>query len=123
MRELGVPTEYVREIRYRWLSADTSLQAFAPYTYFCLRAHLMVLVLWRHKLTKNEPNNLVDVQYLYYLPFCGIFASNDSLHRKVAPFLLTKSQEFLWGPELKSRLRNSISERDAHAAQRARSGD
>ena len=92
-------------IRRRW--ADTpspDLATFAPYAWFCLRALLAVLTLWVHALTKREPNNLLDVQYLYYLPFCHVFASGDSLHRRLAPLFMQPGQRFLWADDLRAEL-------------------
>jgi len=102
-------------VRRRWNEcAPTTLQAFAPYAYFCLFALLAVLILWKHKLTKSEPANLVDVQYLYYLPFCHDFCSRDKLHRQLAPFLMRPDQRFIWGDELKKELRRTAEERPTH---------
>ena len=45
-----------------------------------------------------------DVQYLYYLPFCAVFTSNDDLHKKLAPLLVRDDQSFVHGEELKADL-------------------
>jgi len=54
----------------------------------------------------------VDIAYLYYLPFCMIFTSGDSLHRRITPLFLRNDQEFLWAPDLKA----DLSRLDAHYA-------
>lgn len=88
-----------RKIRQSWLLKD-----FSTYAWHCLRALLMLLVGTRHKLLRWEPTNLLDVQYLYYLPFCMVFASNDRLHRNLAPLLIRDDQSFVNGEELKADL-------------------
>lgn len=104
--ELRTPSHLRLRIRRRWSDMNAnSLKSFAPYSHFCVRALLHVLVLWKHRLTKLEPNNLLDAQYLYYLPFCQVFASRDSLHRRVAPLLMRPDQRFLWGDDLKAEMK------------------
>ena len=49
----------------------------------------------------KEDDNLSDLMYLYYLPFCNVFVSNDRFHRKVVPEFLTPQQKFTWGFDLK----------------------
>lgn len=106
LTELAIDPRTVVGIRRRWqATVDPNLSTFSPYTFFCLRALLLVLVLWVHRLTKSEPNNLIDVQYLYYLPFCEIFSSGDSLHRRVAPLLLRPDQLFLSASDLFQQIR------------------
>ena len=34
---------------------------------------------------KGKADNKVDIAYLYYLPFCMVFTSNDNLHERVVP--------------------------------------
>jgi hypothetical protein len=39
--------------------------------------------------------------YLYYLPFCQIFVSEDISHEKMVPLFLNSQQEFVKGSKLK----------------------
>jgi hypothetical protein len=52
-------------------------------------------------ISRNRPSNKIDIAYLYYLPFCMIFASNDNLHERTAKCFLRDDQLFLNGNELK----------------------
>jgi hypothetical protein len=63
-------------------------------------------------ISAERQNNRVDVAYLYYLPFCMIFTSGDSLYRRITPLFLRNDQEFLWAPDLKA----DLSRLDAHYA-------
>jgi hypothetical protein len=46
----------------------------------------------------------IDIAYLYYLPFCMVFASNDKLHKRTVPLFLRSEQVFVDGIELKADL-------------------
>jgi hypothetical protein len=103
--QLSVPQSIGVLILARWRARRSALMKdFSPYSYYCLRALLMLLVGTRHKLIKWQPTNLLDVQYLYYLPFCMVFASNDRLHHDLAPLLIRKNQSFIDGRILKADL-------------------
>jgi len=60
----------------------------------------------RYNLVKKplEKNNLVDMQYLYYIPFCEVFTSHDIFHRTLAPIVMKFWQTFVPGDELKKDL-------------------
>jgi hypothetical protein len=112
LHELGTNPAYESATLRRWDATESpTLPTFSPYSHFCLRALLLVMFLWVHRLTKNEPNNLIDVQYLHYLPFCDVFSSGDKLHRKVAPLLLRSDQRFLWVDELRVQVREHMAQR------------
>ena len=57
------------------------------------------------KLISDErASNRQDIAYLFYLPFCMMFVSNDRLHQRCAPLFLRANQEFVWGLDLKENL-------------------
>ncbi len=85
--------------RYTELPANVTakpLQEWAPYTYHCLVVFLFGLIAWRDKLirTSNSANHELDLQYLYYLPFCHVFCSADDIHKRLAVPLLKDWQDF-----------------------------
>jgi hypothetical protein len=109
LSELDANPTYRSAALRRWDMLEApSLATFSPYSFFCLRALLLVMFLWVHGLTKNEPNNLIDVQYLYYLPFCDVFSSRDKLHKKTARLLLRPDQTFLWADELRAQIKERM---------------
>ena len=55
----------------------------APYAATVLRLYLVFLVVVRYGLVTLKKSNYVDLQYLFYQPFCMGFASNDALHRQL----------------------------------------
>jgi len=104
--QLALPREHELLIRLRWRSRGRLLlKGFAPYAWHCLRVLLALVIATRFELIGWQPTNLVDVQYLYYLPFCMVFASNDRLHRVLTPPLLRVDQSFVVGERLKKDLR------------------
>jgi hypothetical protein len=108
----GIPSELRPRILERWKDAGRpALDEFAPYAAYNLTVDLFFyLSLDAGVISSQRPSNLVDVAYLYYLPFCGIFTSGDRLHEKITPFFLSEDQEFIWAPELKQ----DLSRLDAH---------
>ena len=53
----------------------------------------------------GKADNKVDIAYLYYLPFCHVFVSNDNLHERVVPLFLRDGQTFVKGQQLKADLK------------------
>jgi hypothetical protein len=56
-------------------------------------------------IAKERPSNKADIAYLYYLPFCMVFASMDKLHVRTVPLFLKGKQRFIWGADLKAELK------------------
>lgn len=79
------------------------IKEFAPYAAHCLKANLL-LGFGGQRLKQPHPHDLRDLEYLYYLPFCEVFASDDKLHRKLVP-LLKRPDQMLVGLELEEDLR------------------
>jgi len=83
-------------------SESRTLQEFAPYTHYCLKVTL-ILYFGLH-LIGPRSTNVLDFQYIYYLPFCEVFVSNDKLHKNIVPSLIGPNQLFIDGESLKSDL-------------------
>lgn len=111
--QLSVPADYERAIMARWKASGHYLQEFAPYAWHCVRVLLMLIGATRHQLISWNPTNLLDIQYLYYLPFCMVFASEDRVHQALVPILLRENQSFVTGSDLKADLHRIVDFRDA----------
>ena len=81
------------------------IQEFSQYGYYCLKVYLFFWWALFSGLVGPKSTNCVDLHYLYELPFCRIFSSNDKFHKKLAPLLLTDGQIFIKGTDLKSDLK------------------
>ena len=107
-----VPKELWTRIGERWnMSGKPPLTVFAPYAAYVLTVDFFFyLAVSAGLISSVRANNRIDVAYLYYLPFCMMFVSNDKLHRRTAPLFLRNDQEFVWGEDLK----NDLSRLDDH---------
>jgi hypothetical protein len=54
-----------------------------------------------------RPSHYVDLQYLFYAPFCMVFVSSDKFHREMWP-ATSDVNTFVWGPDLKKELQQRI---------------
>lgn len=79
-----------------------------PYVIHCLKVDLLFHFGLQSELVGTRPTNKVDLEYLYYLPFCNVFTSNDKIHKQLAPLLIRADQEFITGDELKDDLKGII---------------
>ena len=112
MERLDPPPILKFQILQRWRNRQSPyFSEFAPYAYFCLKAILILHYVVRRKFIGWKSTNLLDLNYLFYLPFCQVFTSNDKLHRKLAPMLLRSNQSFIVGNKLKSDLNRLINEK------------
>jgi hypothetical protein len=104
---LGIRPQYHREIVQRWsLTNYAPLAQYAPYTAHVLSVELFFqIALAANLISSDRASNRVDIGYLFYLPFCMIFVSSDKLHQKCAPLFLRNRQQFIWGTDLKSGLK------------------
>jgi hypothetical protein len=80
---------------------------FAPYAASVIRLFLAFACGLARGFIGPRPTNYIDLQYLYYSPFCMVFVSNDKFHR--AMWRATSGvHSFLWGQDLKEDLRRRI---------------
>lgn len=103
---LGIGPQWEEEILQRYSrSGQQTLEQFAPYAAFVLKVSLFFhLAMASSLIEKARPSNMVDVSYLYYLPFCHVFASSDKLHARTAPLFCEQGQHFVRGADLKAAL-------------------
>ena len=106
MAQLGLPAEAVIPTLTRWrTSGQPKIRQFAPYfSYVCRSRSVLSLAIAADLVSRDRPSNKVDLAYLYYLPFCMVFASNDHLHAKLALLFLRRDQDFVPGTALKADL-------------------
>jgi len=89
-------------IKTRLKHCPYSLPTVAPYAFYCLQVFLLFLGTYKFDLLlQKKTDDQFDLEYLFYLPFCNAFSSNDKFHRTLAPPLMRKDQLFLSGEDLK----------------------
>ncbi len=109
LKELNVEQELASKIFFRWESGNfKSLNDFAPYFYFHQYVELFFRIGLVYKLISEKTTNLIDLEYIYYLPFCNIFCSRDKFHISIVPIFLKENQTFINGDDLKIDLNNIV---------------
>ena len=103
---LGIPQHSQIMIIKKWNdSGKPRIQKFAPYFFHVLSVDLFFyLAIAADLIGRGRPSHKIDLAYLYYLPFCMVFTSNDKLHSDLVPFFLRDNQTFVPGRELKADL-------------------
>ena len=106
LSSLEIPLGSSQQTLKRWIiSGKRPLSEFAPYTAHVLEVESFSQIALASNLISSErASNLLDIAYLFYLPFCMMFVSNDRLHQRCAPLFLRPNQEFVWGQDLKANL-------------------
>ena len=100
---LGVFQDELDKIIERFAKANQPpLDTFAPYVDFALRVELFFhLAVHQSRMATVQR---MDLCYLFYLPFCQIFVSNDWVHKQSPPLFLRADQEFVAADDLKAAL-------------------
>ncbi|MEX1015305.1 MAG: hypothetical protein WDZ31_01065 [Phycisphaeraceae bacterium] len=99
-------------VRHRWhVHGYTSIKAFAPYAFHCLRVQTLFLLGMSHNLLGTRPTNVLDVEYFFYSPFAHAFCSGDKIHRQLAPIVLEDDQTFVPREEMRKALMELVTAR------------
>jgi len=104
---LGIREDVSEAITARWQKEGCPpLNIFAPYAAYALSVDLFLYLCMNSSfISKQRQSNKIDFSYLYYLPFCRVFVSNDNLHERTIPLFLKEGQKFIKGVDLKAGLR------------------
>src|SRR6266567_8479914 len=57
------------------------MHAVVPYTVRCMRLALIFHFSLAFRLISTRSTNRLELEYLYYVPFCNVFSSGDALHQ------------------------------------------
>ena len=118
-RFLDTPLE--QEICLGWWKSESDKKGelihpkqLVPYSYYLYTVELFYNLGLAQGLIKSAKKSKthIDLQYLYYLPFCMTFASDDGEHKKMVPPFLADNQNFMSGKELKADLSKILAEFD-----------
>lgn len=88
-----------------------SVAEFAPYAASVIRLFLAFACGLARGFIGPRPTNYIDLQYLYYSPFCMVFVSNDKFHCEMWG-ATSGVHTFLWGQDVKDDLRRRIAIRE-----------
>lgn len=103
---LDISEDIQKVVIDRWRkSGSPEIKSFAPYFTYVFSVDLFFyFAIASDLIGRGRASHKVDVAYLYYLPFCMVFSSNDNLHKNIVPFFLRENQSFVSGVELKNDL-------------------
>lgn len=106
MSMLDIPEHSQAKVIARWRNAGKPpIRKFAPYFTHVFSVDLFFnLAVAADLIGRGRPSHKIDLAYVYYLPFCSVFTSNDKLHAEIVPFFLRPNQTFVIGSELKADL-------------------
>jgi hypothetical protein len=103
---LGIPEKAEKLIMNSWdKEGRPKINKFAPYFTYVFSVELFFnLAIASDLIGRGRPSHKMDLAYLYYLPFCKVFTSNDKLHMDMVPLFLNERQTFISGTDLKNDL-------------------
>lgn len=105
IEEYKIPQTITSKIFLRHERANRPpLNTFAPYAYYCLHIKTFFLLALIYNLVSTRRTNIIDLDYLFYLPFCMVFSSSDKFHETLVPYFIRDDQCFVRGPDLKADL-------------------
>lgn len=109
---LDIPRHLQLKAIERWKAASSpSMRQFVPYFTHLFSVDLFFyLAIAADLIGRGRPSHKIDIAYLYYLPFCMVFTSNDKLHASTVPLFLRENQTFIPGIDLK----NDLNKLDRH---------
>lgn len=100
--EFGLGLAFAQRVFVRWeTQGPRDLATFAPFAHYCLKVSLFFKLGLVHDLIGTRRTNRVDLEYLYYLPFCNVFCSGDKFHADIVPLFLRSDQRFVKRDDLK----------------------
>lgn len=96
----------VTQVITRWHRLGKPLlRNFAPYSYYCTKLLLAFCLGLAGGLLGTRATNRIDLEYLFYVPFCLAFSSGDKFHKQMIKLCIDSKQDFIWKDILKSDLR------------------
>ncbi len=105
MHIFDIDSNLASELFYRWEShACPLISNYAPYAFHCIKTVLLFYFGLINDLLSERDTNIIDLEYLFYLPFCMLFSTNDRFQELLMPYLIGDFQDFLPLRQLQSDL-------------------
>ena len=99
----------VTQVITRWHRLGKPLlRNFAPYSYYCTKLLLAFCFGLAGGLLGTRATNRIDLEYLFYVPFCLAFSSGDKFHKQMITLCIDSEQDFIWKDILKRDLRQIV---------------
>tara|TARA_R110001606_G_C15325199_1_gene645002 strand:+ start:256 stop:1455 length:1200 start_codon:yes stop_codon:yes gene_type:complete len=98
--------KFAKSVVFRWkFRGKPPIRKYAPYAVYCYAINTFFAVGLMMDMLSTKASNVIDLQYLYYLPFCHVFTSGDKFHKQVAPLFMQQNQLFVDPAKLKADLK------------------
>ena len=105
MDELQLDGKIQKEvIQRRAENLSLKMREFAPYAFYVCKAMIAYHLGLASGIITTRRTNRIDLEYLFYLPFCKVFTTNDQFQEGLGKALLSEEQEFVPGLTLKEDL-------------------
>ncbi len=104
--EFKISKKYYSKSFQIWGTSKTqNILDIFPYSVYCFKLKMFFDLSLINNLIGTKPTNLIDLEYVYYLPFCRVFSSGDKFHKKILPILINSiQQDFITSEILKEDL-------------------
>lgn len=100
-----VTDETKEGILARWESKTyKDLETFAPYAYYCYLIVSIYFLGINNNIYGEKKTNLLDLQYLFYMPFTRVFSTNDKFLKSLFFTIEPKKVSFISLGDLKNDL-------------------
>lgn len=94
------------EIFWAWEGEDCRrLSEYCPYAFYSLHLFASFGIGVRERLVGTRRSNVIDLEYLYYLPFCHVFCSGDDQQLEIAGRFARNDQFIVRSSEMKDDLK------------------
>lgn len=108
VNEFGLASDidFVQKVLLRWEAGKfENLEPFAPYAFYCFKVNYFFQLGLINNFFGTKSTNRVDLEYVYYLPFCMAFSSGDKFLKQIAPYFIHHDQSFIDKNQLKEDLK------------------
>jgi hypothetical protein len=85
----------------------STLKEYAPFAASVTKLYLAFIGGLARGFIGPRPSHFIDLQYLFYAPFCMVFVSADKFHRTMWT-ATSGTNSFVWGPDLKTELATRV---------------
>ena len=107
LKIIGSDINIRNKVCERWLASNMpKIKDFALYAYYCLSVYMNFYVGIAQNHLGTRASNVIDLEYVLYLPFCKVFTSSDIFLMSFSKEFLAEEQDFVWGFDLKKDLQS-----------------
>ncbi len=108
-RFFNIPISYKTSSMRIWQNKGRPpLNIYCPYALHCFSVAVTLIIGISKNIFSSRSSNIIDVEYIYYLPFCNVFATRDNFQLHIAKLFARDDQFIIAGDDLKNDLQMII---------------